>query len=98
MDDKERAVMSLYRKARPGEYREQPSHINHVAWSLLVFALGLIFWLSIALVHAENERHALMSRVCQDRVFPAEVDQRCLAFVRTRDHWWQHIAYALTRV
>jgi hypothetical protein len=64
--------------------------------SLFVIALGLIVWLSIALVNAENQRNALLSGSCQDPVFKGSFDQRCLASVRSREHWWQHLSYALT--
>lgn len=90
--------MALYRETRPEEYIPEPSTTNHAPWSLLVLALGLIFWLVITLVNAENQRNALMSKTCQDRVFPAEIDNHCLSLVRSREHWWQHVAYALTHI
>jgi hypothetical protein len=31
-------------------------------------------------------------------VFKGEIDQRCLVMVRSRDHWWQHLWYAMTHV
>lgn len=96
MNEKEKAIMAMYQASRPGHFSGAASMVNHWAWSALALALGLIVWLLIALVHAENERNALMTRACQDRVFPAEVDARCLARVRTRAHWWQHVAYALS--
>lgn len=93
--EKEKAVMAMYRETRPAPFVGEASSFNHLAWSLLAIAVGLIFWLLIALAHAENQRNALMTRVCQDRVFPAEIDSRCLARASTREHWWQHVAYAL---
>lgn len=94
-NDTERKVMSIYRASAPSAYVGEASGINHLPWTMLVIALGLIFWLVIALSNAENQRYALASKVCQDRVFPAEIDTRCLVSVRTREHWWQHVLYAM---
>lgn len=96
MDEKEKAVMAMYSASRPQEYTGEPGNINHLAWSLLALAVGLIVWLLIALVNAENQRNALIGKVCQDRVFATEIDAACLARVSTRAHWWQHVYYALT--
>jgi hypothetical protein len=96
MDDKEKAVMAMYHASNPGHFSGEASRFNHLPWSLLALAVGLIVWLVIALSHAENQRNALATRACQDRVFPAEIDTRCLARVQTRAHWWQHVLYALT--
>jgi hypothetical protein len=93
--EREKAVMAMFRATRPTPFAGAASSVNHLAWSLLAIAVGLIFWLLIALAHAENQRNALLTRVCQDRVFPAEIDTRCLERVSTRAHWWQHVAYAL---
>lgn len=95
MNDKAKNVMSLYDATRPGEYVGEASTTNHLAWSLLVIVLGLVLWLAVALVNAENQRNAMMNKACRDRVFPAEIDHACLAGVRTRAHWWQHLGYAL---
>ena len=59
MNDKEKGVMALYRETRPADYIGEPSSTNHLAWSLLVLALGLIFWLLITLSNTENQRYAL---------------------------------------
>lgn len=96
MDEKEKAVMAMYGATRPRDYTGEPSNFNHLAWSLLAIALGLICWLLIALTNAENQRNALIGKACQDRVFPTEIDMACLARVDTRAHWWQHVYYALT--
>ena len=64
--------------------------------SLFVIALGCIVWLSIALVNAENQRNALLSGSCQDPVFKGSFEAACLATVKSRAHWWQHLGYALT--
>ena len=99
VNDTEKKVMSIYRESQPArDFVGEASTTNHWAWSLLVLALGLILWLAIAVVSAENQRNALISKACQDRVFPAELDTHCLAFVHSRAHWWQHLAYALTHL
>ena len=72
--------------------------MRQLPWTLLVLAIGLIVWLSLALVNAENLRHALMTGVCADRVFKGEIDTRCRASVKSRESAWQHLAYALTHV
>ena len=96
MNEVEKKLMSMYRETLPPRvFVGEPGTTNHLAWSLLALALGLIVWLAIALVSAENQRNALISKACQDRVFPAEIDTRCLAFVTSRAHWWQHLSYAL---
>ena len=96
MNEKEKKVMAMYRETLPPHvFIGVPSTTNHLAWSLLAITVGLIVWLTIAVVHAENQRNALVTRVCQDRVFDAELDLHCLAFVQTRAHWWQHVHYAL---
>jgi hypothetical protein len=96
--DKEKSVMAIYDQTLPTEFVGVRSTVNHLPWSLLVIALGLIFWLTIALIHAENQRYALASGICQDRIFPAEVDTQCLAGVRSRQYWWQHVLYAMGHV
>ncbi len=63
--------------------------------SALAVALGLIVWLTIALVNVENQRHALHTGMCQDPVFKGSFDERCLRVVKSRDHWWQHLSHAL---
>ena len=89
----------MYRETRPPRvFVGEPSTTNHAPWSLLAVTVGAIVWLTIAVVHTENERNALFTRACQDRVFDAELDQHCIAFVQTRDHWWQHVGYALSHV
>ena len=62
---------------------------------LLVLALGLIIWLSIALVLTENQRNAMATGICIDPIFKNQ-DPKCLKFIQSRDHWWQHMQYALT--
>ncbi|WP_317203686.1 hypothetical protein [Janthinobacterium sp.] len=96
MKEKEEGVMAMYRESLPEEYFDEPDTTNHLAWSLLTIVAALVVWLLISLSNAENQRHALLTKACQDRVFPAETDLKCLTMVRTRDHWWQHVYYALT--
>ena len=95
--DAEGKVMHIYKESAPAiENLYEFSYINHIAWTTAVVLLGLVIWLSAALVNAENQRNALMTRQCQDKVFPTEVDKKCLRMVDSREHWWQHLHYALT--
>jgi hypothetical protein len=99
MSDGERKVLELYEGARPREEDLfEISHVNHLAWSLAVILFGLVIWLCIALVNAENQRYALMTNKCQDPVFKSGVDKACLYTVRSREHWWQHLWYGFTHV
>jgi hypothetical protein len=99
MSDGERKVLEMYEGARPREEDLfEISHVNHVAWSLAVILFGLVIWLCIALVNAENQRYALMTNKCQDPVFKSGVDKACLYTVRSRDHWWEHLWYGFTHV
>ena len=92
-------VMKIYKESSPLiETLFEWAYINHVAWSLAVLALGFIVWLLIALSNAENQRNALITNACADPVFKGEVDNKCLRLVHTREHWWQHVGYALTHV
>jgi hypothetical protein len=99
-DDKkavEAEVMKIYKESSPAlENLFEWAYINHVAWSLVVVFLGLILWLSVALVNAENQRNALMTKQCADPIFKGELDKKCLRNVQSRDHWWQHLSYALS--
>ncbi|SIQ60867.1 hypothetical protein SAMN05880566_104215 [Janthinobacterium sp. TND4EL3] len=97
-EDKEKNLMSMYRETRPREFFGEKSSTNHLAWSLLVILLALLFWLGVALSAAENQRYALETQACQDRVFPAEIDTSCLKQVKSRDHWWQHVGHALVHL
>ncbi len=96
MKAKEESVMAMYRATRPTEFIAERSKVKHLPWSLLILALFLAAWLMLALNNTENQRNALATRVCQDHVFPAEIDYQCLAGVRSREHWWQNVLYALT--
>ncbi|MQA20081.1 MULTISPECIES: hypothetical protein [Telluria group] len=92
-------VMKIYKESSPViETLFEWAYINHVAWSLAVLALGFIVWLVIALSNAENQRNALMTKQCFDPVFKGEIDKKCLRTVHSREHWWEHVSYALTHV
>ncbi|MED5598440.1 hypothetical protein VPH41_25340 [Janthinobacterium sp. P210006] len=97
-EEKEKDLMSMYRETRPREFFGEKSNTNHLAWSALVVLLALVFWLIVALTAAENQRHALETKACQDRVFPTEIDMSCLKQVKSRDHWWQHLGHALVHL
>lgn len=99
MSDVESKVLSMYEGARPREEDLfETSHVNHIAWSLVVILLGLVLWLCIALINAENQRNALLTNRCQDQVFKSGVDRACLYTVRSRDHWWEHLWYGFIHV
>jgi hypothetical protein len=49
-------------------------------------------------VNAENQRNALISKQCRDPVFKTELDKSCLRTVQSREHWWQHLSYAMTHL
>jgi hypothetical protein len=70
--------------------------MKQLPWILLVLALGLAAWLALALVGAENMRHALIGKACP--LIHGQVDRACLAGVSSRDHWWQHLGYAMTHL
>lgn len=98
-DDKEERILRMFDKSSAkDEDLFETSYVNHVAWSIAVVALGLIVWLSVALVRAENQRYALEKGMCQDPVFKGAVDQPCLKLARSRDHWWEHLWFGLTHV
>lgn len=99
MSDVEHKILKMYDGSRPlDEDLYEVSHVNHLAWALVVILCGLLMWFGIALVNAENQRHALMTQRCVDPVFKGELDGHCLTLVRSREHWWQHLSYALTHV
>ncbi|MGK5025272.1 hypothetical protein [Janthinobacterium sp. RB2R34] len=96
--EKQKTLMSMYRETRPREFIGEKSTTNHLAWSLLVVLVALAFWLALALAAAENQRYALQTKACQDRVFPTEIDTACLKQIRSREHSWQHIGHALVHL
>jgi hypothetical protein len=99
MSDVEREVLKMYDRSKPvDEDLFETSNVNQVAWTLAVLLAGMVIWLCIALVNAENQRYALAANKCADPLFKGEVDKKCLVMVRSRDHWWEHLGYALTHV
>jgi hypothetical protein len=99
MSDIEGKILKIYDKSKPeDEDLYETSNVNHLAWSLVVVLGGLVFWLALTLVNAENQRNALASKMCRDPVFTAEINTQCLVTVRSRDHWWQHLWYGFTHV
>ncbi|MES3025090.1 MAG: hypothetical protein V4857_26245 [Pseudomonadota bacterium] len=99
MNDKEAKIIKIYDGSKPVEEDLYESNlINQLAWATVAVLSGLVIWLCIALVNAENQRNALRNNLCADPVFKGEVVQSCLAVVRSRDHWWEHLWYGLTHV
>jgi hypothetical protein len=99
MSEKEGKILKIYDGSIP---REEDLYdltwVNQVAWTLAVVFAGIIVWMAIALANAENQRFALISGKCGDPVFKGTFDQKCLVMVRSRDHWWEHVWYAVTHV
>ncbi|MGV7210564.1 hypothetical protein ACLB1G_22240 [Oxalobacteraceae bacterium A2-2] len=103
MDDKrqdvESGVMKMYRESSPDEKRLfDVSNVNHLAWSLVLILLAVVFWLVLALQNAENQRYALLTKQCADPMFKGEIDQACLLKVEAREHWWDNVWYAITHI
>jgi hypothetical protein len=99
MSNAEGKILKIYDKSKPDEeHLFDSSNWNHLAWTLVVVLAGLVFWLAVALVNAENQRNALVSKQCQDPIFKGEIDQQCLLTVHSREHWWEHLGYALRHV
>ncbi|WP_426100601.1 hypothetical protein [Massilia sp. TSP1-1-2] len=98
-DETEKKILKIYDGSRP-DVKDlfETSHVNQVAWTLAVLMAGLALWLAIALVNAENQRHALMTKQCEDKVFKGEVDVICMQVVNSRPHWWEHLWYGLTHL
>ncbi|HEY0585154.1 MAG TPA: hypothetical protein VGD52_03405 [Pseudoduganella sp.] len=96
MDQREEGVMRAFRESAPDEAGlVQRTWVNHLAWTLVVLLSGLVFWLVVAVVNAENQRHALANKQCRDQVFKEEIDRQCMLSVQSREHWWQHLYYAM---
>lgn len=99
MNDKEGKLLKIYDGSLPTEEDLfERSYVNQLAWTLAVILGGLVIWLSIALVNAENQRNALATGKCADPLFKGEIDKKCLVMVRSRDHWWEHLWYGMTHV
>lgn len=98
-DDAEKKILKIYDGSRPvDEDLFEVSKVNHIAWGLAIMLFGCVVWLAIALVNAENQRHALMTKQCADPVFKGDVDMICMQVVQSRPHWWEHLWYGLTHL
>lgn len=99
MSDAEGKILRIYDKSKPeDEDLYDISTVNHWPWAIVVVAAGLVFWLCLALVNAENQRNALATNQCPDPLFAGSIDQQCMLGVHSRDHWWQHLWYGLSHV
>jgi len=99
MSEKENKLLKIYDGSAPVEEDLfERSYVNQLAWTLAVLFGGLVIWLCIALVNAENQRYALATGKCADPLFKGEIDKKCLVMVRSRDHWWEHLWYGVTHV
>ena len=99
MSDVEKKILKIYDGSRPNEEDLfESAWINQLSWSLVVVLTGIVLWFGAALVNAENQRYALVTRQCQDRVFKEEVDLKCMEMVHSRPHWWQHLWYGATHI
>ncbi len=99
MSDVEKKILKIYDGSRPNEEDLfETSQVNQLAWTLVVVLAGVVLWLAIALVNAENQRYALVTNKCADPVFKGEIDKKCLELVRSRDHWWEHLWYGATHL
>ena len=96
---REEEVLAIYANSQLKEEElNVPSNVNHLAWSLLTLAVGVIFWMAVALINAENRRNAYANNVCPDPVFKGAVDAQCMVNVHSREHWWQHLTYAMSHL
>jgi hypothetical protein len=99
MSDAEGKILKIYDKSKPeDEDLTDTSYYLHWAWGIVAVLVGMVFWLCITLVNAENQRYALMTNKCADPLFKGEIDQRCLLTVRSREHWWEHLWYGVSHV
>ncbi|MES2316132.1 MAG: hypothetical protein V4631_01440 [Pseudomonadota bacterium] len=99
MSDAEKKILEIYDGSMPVEEDLfERSWINQVAWTLVVVMAGIAVWLAIALVNAENQRNALMTKQCVDPVFKEEIDVACMQVVNSRPHWWDHLWYGVTHL
>lgn len=99
MSDAEEKILKIYDGSLPvDEDLYETSNVNHLAWSLAILMFGLVLWLAVALINAENQRYALMTKKCVDPMFKEEVDKVCMQTVQSRPHWWEHLWYGLTHL
>lgn len=97
--DAEGKILEIYDKSKPEiEHLFDSSNWNHLAWVLVCALVAAVFWLSIALVNAENQRNALVTNRCADPIFKGEIDRNCLVTVSSREHWWQNWWYGVTHI
>lgn len=66
--------------------------MKKLPWILCAVALACVAWLALAVVSVESQRNTLAARAC------AATDAQCMASAQKREHWWQHLAYAMTHV
>jgi hypothetical protein len=99
MSDVEGKILKMYDKSKPeDEDLTDTKYYLHWLWGVVAVLVGMVFWLCIALVNAENQRYALLTNKCADPVFKGEVDRQCLRIVSSRDHWWEHLWYGVTHL
>ena len=99
MSSKQDKVLALFGESmQPGPPPFVPSGVNQLAWTLVVVAFGCIVWLTLALVNAENQRNALATNLCPDPLFKGAIDAQCMRTIASREHWWQHVGYAMTHL
>ncbi len=99
MSDSEKKILKIYDGSMPVEEDLfETNMINQLAWTLVVLLAGMVVWLAIALVNAENQRNALITKQCADPVFKGEVDVACMQVVNSRPHWWNHLWYGMTHL
>jgi hypothetical protein len=99
MSDAEGKILRIYDRSKPEDEDLHDTHYYlHWAWALVAVLVGVAVWLSVALVNAENQRNALMTKQCADPLFKGEVDRQCLVLVSSREHWWQHLWYGVTHL
>jgi len=67
--------------------------MKQLPWILCALVLALAAWLALAVVATENQRNALLGKACT-----SQSDARCLQSVQSREHWWQHLGYAMTHL
>lgn len=99
MSDTEKKILKIYDGSMPDEKDLfEKSWVNHLAWTITVLLFGVVLWLAVALINAENQRHALMNKQCADPVFKGEIDAVCMQTVNSREHWYQHLWYGMTHL
>jgi hypothetical protein len=69
--------------------------MKKLPWTLLGIALVLVLWLALALLNAEGQREEMLARACAGPLAKGVAAPQCAVLGQ---HWWQHLAYALTHV